>query len=107
MLFEKLGVKFLYSTVYHLQTDGSSERINQTVDIALRFFVHAFNNPGLWPQVLPQIQGIINNTYSSSTGKTPNEVAYDFFPRHLLDLLATFPTPDTLATCADVVEAVS
>lgn len=34
-LFKKLGVKPLYSTAYHPQTDGSSERINQTVEIAL------------------------------------------------------------------------
>ena len=54
-LFEKLGVKLLYSTAYHPQTDGSSERTNQTVEIALRFFVHAFVDPSEWPQVLPRI----------------------------------------------------
>ena len=48
-LFEKLGVKLFYNTAYHPQTDGSSERTNQTVKITLRFFVHAFDNPGLWP----------------------------------------------------------
>lgn len=35
VLFKKLGVKLLYSTAYHPQTDGSSERMNQTVEIAL------------------------------------------------------------------------
>ena len=54
-LFEKLGVKLLYSTAYHPQTDGSSERTNQTIEIALRFFVHALEDPSLWPEVLPQI----------------------------------------------------
>lgn len=29
-LFNKMGVKLLYSTAYHPQTDGSSERTNQT-----------------------------------------------------------------------------
>ncbi len=47
VLFEKLGVKLLYSTIYHPQIDESSKKTNQTVEIALRFFVHAFNNPGL------------------------------------------------------------
>lgn len=37
-LFTKLGVKLLYSIAYHPQINGSSERINQTVKIALRFF---------------------------------------------------------------------
>lgn len=54
-LFKKLGVKLLYSITYHPQTDGSSERINQTIEITLRFLVHAFDSPGLWPQVLPRI----------------------------------------------------
>ena len=40
-LFTKLEVKLLYSTAYHPQIDGSSERTNQTVEIALRFlFIH-------------------------------------------------------------------
>ncbi len=105
-LFEKLGVKLLYSTAYHLQTDGSSERTNQTVEIALRFFIHALDNSGLWPQVLPRIQAIINNTSSSSTGKTPNKVAYGFSPRRLLDLLAVLPIPNALATRTDAADAV-
>ena len=77
------------------------------VEIVLRFFIHTLDNPGLWLQVLPQIQAIINNTSSSSTGKTPNEMAYNFSPRRLLDLLAALPTPDALAARTDVAEAVS
>lgn len=46
-LFVKLGVKLLYSTAYYPQTDGSSERTNQKVEIALRFFVHALEDPSL------------------------------------------------------------
>lgn len=46
-LFTKLGVKLLYSTAYHPQTDGLSERTNQTVEITLRFFVHALEDPSL------------------------------------------------------------
>lgn len=44
-LFTRLGVNLLYNTAYHPQTDGSSERTNQTVEIALRFFIHAMENP--------------------------------------------------------------
>ena len=44
-LFTKLEVKLLYSTAYHLQIDGSNKRTNQTVKIALRFFVHGLLNP--------------------------------------------------------------
>ena len=37
-LFDKLGVKLLYSTAYHPQTDRSSKHKNQTIETALRFF---------------------------------------------------------------------
>lgn len=76
------------------------------VKIALQFFVYALDNLGLWPQVLLRIQAIINNTLSSSTGKTPNEVAYGFFLHYSLGLLAVLPTPDVLAACMDAAEAI-
>lgn len=34
-LFTKLKIKLLYSTAYHLQINGSSEHINQIIEIAL------------------------------------------------------------------------
>lgn len=43
-LFTKLGVKLLYSTAYYPQTNRSSECTNQTIEIALCFFVHALEN---------------------------------------------------------------
>ena len=106
-MFTKLGVKLLYSIAYHPQTDGFSERTNQTVEIALRFFIHALKDPAKWPKVLPQIQSILNNTSSSTTGKIPNEVAYDFTPRRLLDLLSAFPLPQPLATRAEASDTIS
>ena len=105
--FKKLEVKLFYSTAYHPQIDRSSQRTNQTVEIALQFFIYAFNNPRLWPQVLSQIQAIINNNSSSSTRKTSNKVPYSFFLCRPLDLLAALSTPDVLVACADATKAVS
>lgn len=48
-LFKKLGVKLLYNTAYHFQTDGSSEKSNQTVEIGLQFLIYVFDSLGLWP----------------------------------------------------------
>ena len=100
-------MKLLYSIAYHPQTDGSSERTNQTVEIALRFFVHALVDPSEWPQIFPRIQAIINNSSSLTTGKTPNKLAYGFSPWRPLDLLAALPTPDALSARADATEAIS
>lgn len=87
-LFTKLRVKLLYSTAYHPQTNQSSERINQIVEIALQFFIHAMKDASRWPKVLPRIQSLLNNTSSSTTGKTPNEIAYSFSLQRPLDLLS-------------------
>ena len=106
-MFARLGVKLLYSTAYHPQTDDSSEHTNQTVEIALRFFVHALEDPSLWPEVLPRIQSILNNTSSSTTGKTPNEIAYGFSLRRPLDLLSDPLLPNTFQARADTADAIS
>ena len=106
-LFKKLEVKLLYSTVYHPQTDRSSERTNQTVEIALRFFVHAMEDLSRWPKVLSKIQSLLNNSSSSTTGKTPNEVAYGFSPRRPLDLYVTVTRPDTYVARTEAADAIS
>lgn len=106
-LFKKLEVKLFYSITYHPQIDGSNKRINQTVEITLQFFVHTLENPKLQSQVLPKIQAIINNTSSSLTRKTPNNVAYSFFPRRSMNLLVVVPALDMLGTRTNIEEVVS
>ena len=44
-LFERLGVELFYSTAYHPQTDGQSERTNQTAETMLRFFLATMDDP--------------------------------------------------------------
>ena len=38
-MWEALGTKLLMTAAYYPQADGLAERKNQTVEIALRFFV--------------------------------------------------------------------
>ena len=52
-LFTRLGVQLLYSTAYHPQTDGQSEKTNQTVEIMLRFFIATLEKPTEWLRCLP------------------------------------------------------
>ena len=105
-LFAKLGVKLLYSIPYHPQTDGSSKRTNRTVEIALRFFVHAMEDTSRWPEVLPRIYSLLNNTSSSTTGKTPNEIAYGFSPRRPLDLCLAATSPNTYVARTGAADAI-
>lgn len=88
-LFTRLGVKLLYSTAYHPQSDGQSERTNQTVEIAFRFFLTTLPNPANWEEGIGPIQSSVNNSRSSSTGKSPNEVVYGFTPTQSTDLVST------------------
>lgn len=106
-LFAKLGVKLLYSTAYHPQTNGSSKHPNQTVEIALLFFIYVLENTSLWPEVLTCIQSSLNNTSSSTTSKTPNKIAYGFSPRKPLDLLSNPLLPNTFQACTDATNAIS
>ncbi len=85
-IFSKLGVKLLYSTAYHPQTDGSSERTNQTVEIALRFWMSTLENVAEWPRTIPAIQSAYNNSISAPLGRSPNEVASGFSLNQPLDL---------------------
>ena len=53
----KIEIKLL--TVFHPQTDGQTERINQKLEQYLRFFVdHRQNN---WPEQLISAEFIVNN----------------------------------------------
>lgn len=76
-VFSRLNVKFLTSTAYHPQTDGQSERTNQTIEIALRY--HLTSHPDDdFEDILPYLQATNNNSPSSTTGLAPNEICYGF-----------------------------
>ncbi len=76
----------MYSTAYHPQTDGASERTNQTVKIAIRFWIATLKKPECWPETMVAITSKLNNTISTSRRKTPNEVATGFTVNDAPDL---------------------
>ena len=53
-LFDKAGTKILTSTAYHPETDGQSERTNQTIEIVLRYYVSARQHN--WADALDVVQ---------------------------------------------------
>ncbi|KAI1000757.1 hypothetical protein K3495_g7440 [Podosphaera aphanis] len=60
-MYENLKVKTLFSTAWHPQTDGSSERTNQQVELAMRYIVASMSNHSSWPEVLPMISATLSN----------------------------------------------
>lgn len=65
----RLGMKPAYSTSFHPQTDGQTERTNRVVEEVLRHFIGKDHQD--WEDLLPLVQFAINNSKSSSTGETP------------------------------------
>lgn len=84
-LFAALDTKLAYSTAYHPQTDGTSERQNQTVEIAIRYHTATSDTP--WIEIIPALQFNLNNSISSATERSPNELLMGMKPRGTLNIL--------------------
>ena len=78
VIFKKLNVKFLYSIVYYFQIDKQNERINQIVEIVIRFHLTMIKNSINWFDVLFKIQRYLNNEISTIIIKSSNETIYEF-----------------------------
>jgi hypothetical protein len=76
------------SIAYHSQTDEQSERINQTVEVALRFFITE-NSGSDWVSAALIIQANLNNSSNVFTGLSSNELIYGFKVRDTLFALFT------------------
>lgn len=70
-------------------------------------FVHALKNPTLWLKVFLQIQSILNNIFSLTTGKTSNKVAYGIFLWRPLDLFNLSGLSAVFYARADVTNTIS
>jgi hypothetical protein len=69
-----LGTKLNFSTAYHPQTDGQSERTIQTLEDMLRACVLEMG--GHWDNHLPLIEFSYNNSYHASISMSPFEALY-------------------------------
>ncbi|XP_027088594.1 uncharacterized protein [Coffea arabica] len=73
-LQETLGIKLNYSTTYHSQTDGQSERTIQTLEDMLRSCIMDFG--GSWGQYMTLVEFAYNNNYHASIQMAPYEALY-------------------------------
>ncbi|WRX11507.1 Integrase zinc-binding domain - like 8 [Theobroma cacao] len=71
---EALETKLKFSTAFHPQTDGQSERIIQTMEDMLRACVMDFLRS--WDRHLPLMEFAYNNSFQSSIGMAPYEALY-------------------------------
>lgn len=76
-LMDLMGTHQKMSTAYHPQTDGQTERTNQTLEQYLRCYVNFQQND--WVQLLPIAQFAFNN-HKSITGISPFYANYGKHP---------------------------
>ena len=68
------GTRLNFSTAFHPQTDGQSERVIQVLEYMLRGCVLYF--PGSWDRYIPLMEFSYNNNYQSNIGMAPYEALY-------------------------------
>jgi hypothetical protein len=79
-LFCLTGTKLRLSSSYHPQTDGQTERVNQSLKAFLRCFAQAC--PQRWAQWLSLVEYWYNTNWHSALNKSPIEILYNHSPRH-------------------------
>ncbi|RVW89664.1 Transposon Ty3-G Gag-Pol polyprotein [Vitis vinifera] len=73
-LQKALGTKLSFSTAFHPQTDGQSERVIQVLEDLLR--ACALDLKGNWDDYLPLVEFAYNNSFQASIGMAPFEALY-------------------------------
>ncbi|KAE8694183.1 hypothetical protein F3Y22_tig00110788pilonHSYRG00591 [Hibiscus syriacus] len=80
-LLKQLGTTTYFSTAYHPETDGQSERLNQCLEQYLRSM--CFLKPSSWSRLLPQAELWHNTNYHTTLQMTPFEALYGYKPPNL------------------------
>ena len=75
-LCTKLGIKLLFSSAYHPQTNGQTEVMNRKLSTLLRVLIK--KNIKEWEECLPIAEYAYNRARHSTTVKSPFEVVYGF-----------------------------
>lgn len=95
-MWKALGTRLMMTAAYHPQADGLAERKNQTVEIALRFYI--FERPdSSWLDIIPLLQWNLNSGYSAPINSSPHEQLYGFRPAGPLEALLPQATTATQA----------
>ncbi|KAK4700362.1 hypothetical protein P7C70_g5887, partial [Phenoliferia sp. Uapishka_3] len=78
-LQELTRVRSNLSTAFHPQTDGQTERVNQSIEQIIRIYTNYQQDD--WDELLPLAQFAYNDSKHSATGTTPFLANYGYSPR--------------------------
>ena len=102
-LFAALGTKLHMTTAFRPQSDGQSERTNQSVEQMLR--CKCMHDQERWLEFVPDVCQAYNGNVHASTGFSPAELLFGYQPRTVLDLAVTSDTGLTNQSAADMLES--
>jgi hypothetical protein len=71
---EALGTQLNFSTAYHPEKDGQTERMNQTLEDM--FCMYVMDQEKHWEEFLPLVEFAYNNSYQSTIKRAPFEFHY-------------------------------
>lgn len=77
-LMNQMGLNHKMSTAFHPQTDGQTERLNQSMETYLRSYVNKEQNN--WVEMLPLAQFAHNSAKNETTSVSPFFANYGFEP---------------------------
>ena len=78
-LTDLLKINRSMSTAFRPQTDGQTERVNQSIEHYLRSFCNYEQDN--WSEMLPMSEYAFNNSVTTATGISPFYANYGFHPR--------------------------
>jgi Integrase core domain len=94
-LMAKLGVSLNISIVYHPQTDGQTEKLNQCLEMYLRAMI--FDKRSKWINYLNLVEWWYNTTWHSAIKTTPFTAFYGYAP----PMLAMASAPRSQVECVN------
>ncbi len=100
--FTLLGTKVKLSTAYHPQTDGQSERTNQTLEQFLRCYINYQQND--WVSLLPHAEYSYNNTIHMAIQCTPFFATYGLNPTSDFQTVTESYNPNAESRIQDITE---
>ena len=87
-LHRLMGTKLLMSTVFHPQTDGTTERANRSIGQILRMIIN--DDQKNWADKCPMVEFVLNSSVSATMGFTPFELNQGYMPQ--IRMPASFDT---------------
>jgi hypothetical protein len=73
-LHETFDTQLRFSSTYHPQTNGQTERVNQILEDTLRAYALQYERS--WDKSLPYAEFFYNNSYQESLKMSPFEMLY-------------------------------